>query len=55
MTRVIIRFKDGQHLNLPADCIDIRDQWVIAWNGEAIVVMAKVEGVDVCYLSEKKE
>jgi hypothetical protein len=55
MTRVIIRFKDGEHLNIPADCIDIRDGWIMAWSGELIVVLAKAEEVNVCYISEKKE
>lgn len=53
--RVIIRFKDGEHLNIPADCIDLRDEWVIAWNGESIVAIVKAEEVNVCYISEKKE
>ena len=55
MTRVIIRFKDGEHINLPAECIDIRDGWIVAWQGEDIVVIAKMEEVTVCYISEKKE
>ena len=55
MTRVIIKFTNGDHLNLPADCVDIRDGWIIAWKGEAIVVIAKMEEVNVCYMSEKKE
>lgn len=55
MTRVIIRFKDGEHLNVPADCMDIRDGGIVAWRGEYIVVIAKMDEVNVCYISEKKE
>ena len=55
MSRVIIRFNDGEHLNIPADCIDIRDGWILAWSGENIVVIAKAEGIISCHLSEKKE
>ena len=55
MTRVIIKFKDGEYLNIPADCIDIRDGWVLAWKGDFIVVIAKSDEVNVCYISEKKE
>lgn len=54
MTRVIIKFKDGEHLNIPADCIDIRDGCIIAWNGDFIVVIAKADEVNACYISEKK-
>ena len=45
MTRVVIRFKDGEHLNVPADCIDFRDGWIIAWKGDYIVVIAKADEV----------
>lgn len=55
MTRVVIRFKDGEHMNIPADCIDIRDGWIFAWKGDFIVVIAKADEVVSCHLSEKKE
>ena len=47
MTRVIIKIK--------ADCIDLRDGWIMVWNGEALVAIAKAEDVSACYISEKKE
>jgi hypothetical protein len=55
MTRVIIRFKDGEHMNIPADCIDIRDGWIFAWKGDFIVAIVKADEVISCHLSEKKE
>ena len=55
MTRVIIRFKDGEHINLSADCMDIRDGWIMAWKGEDLVVVANAAEINVCYMSEKKE
>ena len=55
MSRVIIKLKDGTCINIPADGIDYREGWVIAWYGENIVAIAKSDEVIVCYLSEKKE
>lgn len=55
MTRVVIRFKDGEHLNVAADCIDIRDGWIMAWKGEDLVVIAKADEIISCHMSEKKE
>lgn len=55
MSRVVIKFKDGEHINLQADCIDLQDGWILAWRGDAIVVIAKADEVNVCYMSEKKE
>lgn len=54
MTRVIFRFRDGEHLNIPADCIDIREGWIVAWKGDFIVAIAKADEVIACHLSEKK-
>ena len=55
MTKVIMRFKDGEHLNIPADCIDIRDGWILAWKGDAIVAISKADEIITCYMTEKKE
>ena len=55
MTRVIIKFKNGEHINLPADCLDFHDGWIMAWNGDSLVVVADATEVNVCYISEKKE
>lgn len=55
MKRVIIKFTDGSHINLAADYIDLKDGLVTAWNGNSLVAVAKIDSVEVCYLSEKKE
>ena len=55
MTRVIIKFNDGSIVNLRADCIDIRDGWVMAWCGDNLVAIAKSDEVVACHVSEKKE
>jgi hypothetical protein len=55
MTRVIIKCTNGDHLNIQADCIDVRDGFVMAWRGEYLVAYVNAQVVDICYLSEKKE
>lgn len=54
MTRVIIKFKDDTFINIKADCIDIRDGWIMAWSGELVVAMAKADEVISCHISEQK-
>lgn len=54
-TRAVYIFKDGTHLNLPADYISVQDEWAISWSGEKMVAMARTEDVSKLYLSEKKE
>lgn len=55
MKRVIFKFTDGTHVNLAADYIDLKDDIVTAWDGDNLVAVARIEAVEVCYLSEKKE
>jgi hypothetical protein len=55
MKRAIIRFKDKTFINIPADAIDVRNELIYVWNGEDVVAIAKLDNLDVCYLSEKKE
>lgn len=55
MTRAIIKFKDGSHLNLPADYIAVQDEWAMAWNGEQMVMMSRLEDVACFYLSKKND
>lgn len=54
MSRVVFRFKDGEHHNISADCIDLREGWIFAWKGEYIVAIVKAEEVISCIISEKK-
>lgn len=55
MAKVIIKFKNSEHINIPADCIELRDEWIYAWRGDYIVVIVRAEEVIACYISEKKE
>jgi hypothetical protein len=55
MTRLIIRFKGDGQLNIAVDCFDLRDEWIMAWRGEDLVVIARAEDVNVCYIFEEKE
>ena len=53
--RAIIKCKDGTYINIPSDRIDLRDGFVMAWNGDYLVAVVRADDVSVCYLSEKKE
>lgn len=54
MSRVIIKFKDGEYLNIPGGCIDLREGWVFAWHGEYVVAIVKAEEIISCHISEKR-
>ena len=55
MTRLIIKCNNGDFLNIRADCFDLRNGWIMAWEGECLVAYVKAELVDICYISERKE
>lgn len=54
MSRVIIKLNSGEYINIPAEQIDIREDWICAWNGEDLVAIAKAALVDSCHLIEKE-
>ena len=53
--RAVFKFSNGDYLNAEADQIDVRDKWILAWNGESLVAIVKADVLDSCHLSEKKE
>ena len=55
MTRCLIKFTNGEYINIQADCIDLREGWIYAWRGDYIVAIVKADEVSACYISEKKE
>lgn len=55
MPRAIFKLSNGDFINVPADAIDVRENWICAWDGEDIVAIVKEGIVDSCHLSKQKE
>lgn len=57
MTRAIIKFTDGSHINIEADYIHLRDddKLLTVWRGNDLVALTKLESVSSCHLSESTE
>lgn len=55
MKRVIFKFKDGTHINIQGDYIAREDEYITAWNGEALIAMVAKELIQAVYISEKGE
>lgn len=53
--RAIIKLKDGTYINIPSDGIDIRDPWIMTWQGDYLAAIVRADEVVTCYLSERKE
>lgn len=55
MPRVIIKLKDGEYINIRGDAIDVRDGFIMAWDGDALVAVANAECVSSAHIAEVKE
>lgn len=53
MKRVIIKFKDGTHINIEGDYLQRDEEFVIAWNGNDIAAIVRIELIQMAYLSER--
>lgn len=53
MKRITIFLNSGEHINIPADRMERRDEVLRAWRGEDLVVYADTSAVICAYLSEK--
>ena len=58
MKRVVFKFTDAiepNHMNIPGDCIDMRDGFIYVWDGDLVVAIVRAEMVNMVCISEKKE
>ena len=55
MKRVVIKFKDGTHINTEADFLARDEEFITAWNGDSIAAIVRVELVLTAHLSERAE
>ena len=52
--RAIVKFIDGGYVNIPADKIDQKEEWITVLNGKNIVGLFDEGMVRCVYLSDKK-
>ena len=58
MKRVVVTFKEGiepNHMNIPGDGIERRDEFIYVWEGEFVVAMVRTDTVNMVCISEKRE
>ena len=55
MKRVIIKLKDGAHINIEADYLQRDEEFITAWNGNDIAAIVRTELISMAYLSERVE
>lgn len=53
MKKVVVKCKDGQYINLAGDFIRFDEDFLFAWNGESLIIVVRVELVEMAYIIEK--
>lgn len=53
MKRVVIKCKDGQYINVAGDFFRLDEDFLLAWNGENLVAIVRVELIESAHISEK--
>ena len=51
--RIIIQLNGGEHINIPADRMEIKENDLRAWNGMELVAYVDTSAVICAYMSEK--
>ena len=54
MKKVVIRFKDGEYINVIADYIEMNGKDVVVWNDDDIVAITNTKEIISCHMSECK-
>ncbi len=54
MKKVVIKFKNGEFINIEADTIEIDKSNIIVSNNGKIVVVTKTKEITSCHLSEQR-
>ena len=52
MKKVVIKFKNGEFINIEADTIEIEKSDIIVKNNEKIVAVSKTKEIISCHMSE---
>lgn len=54
MTKVVIRFKDGEYINVKANYIEMNGKDIVIWNDDNIVAITNTKEIVSCHMSEQK-
>jgi hypothetical protein len=49
--KVVIRFKDGEFINVEADYIEMNGKDIVVWNDDNIVAITNTKEIVSCHMS----
>ena len=53
MNRFIVQLNDGGVMNIPADRMELKENFLFAWRGTELIAMVDISAVICAHMSEK--
>lgn len=53
MNRFIVQLNDGGFMNIPADRMELKENFLFAWRGTELIAMVDISAVICAHMSEK--
>ena len=53
MNRFVVLLNDGSHMNVPADRMELKENFLFAWMGAELIAMVDISAVICAHMSEK--
>ena len=56
MSKLVVKFPDGNFVNIPANGMDVMENGtIIAWNDDKAVAVIQTNEIIACWLSDEKK
>ena len=53
MNRFVVLLNDGSHMNVPADRMELKENFLFAWRGTELIAMVDISAVICAHVRER--
>ena len=55
MNRFVVLLNDGSHMNVPADRMELKENFLFAWRGTELIAMVDISAVICEHMSQSEK
>ena len=55
MNRFVVLLNDGEHMNVPADRMEVQENFLYAWRGAELIAMVDISAVICAHMSQSEK
>ena len=55
MNRFVVLLNDGSHMNVPADRMELKENFLFAWRGAELIAMVDISAVICAHMSQSEK